>query len=306
MRVLVTGACGFIGSWLCEELTKRGYKVRALDVRDPPKYLKDLRLEFFKVDISKEPLDLVVRNVDCVVHLAALISAEESVVVPKRYHEVNVSGTLNLLIAMERQFIKKIIFASSAAVYGEPVKLPIEEDHPLRPKNPYGATKVACEAYIHAFSSSCDMKGVILRLFNVYGPRQSGEYAGVISIFISRALKNQPLIIHGDGNQVRDFIYIRDVILAIIKAVERDFDLPVVTVNIGTGKPTKIIELARLVLKLTEKEDLLIQYEKPRPGDIRESYASIKLAKELLRWKPRTPLEKGLLNTIKWFRKRLK
>ncbi|HDI74324.1 MAG: nucleoside-diphosphate sugar epimerase [Thermoprotei archaeon] len=303
MRVLVTGACGFIGSWLCEELVKRGYKVRALDVREPPEYLKDLKLEFFKVDISREPLDLVVRNVDCVVHLAALISAEESVVVPRRYHEVNVSGMLNLLMAMERQYVKKIVFASSAAVYGEPIQLPIEENHPLRPKNPYGATKVACEAYIHAFSYSYDLRGVILRLFNVYGPRQSGEYAGVISIFISRALRDQPLIIHGDGNQVRDFIYIRDVVSAIVKAIERDFDLPVVVMNIGTGNPTKIIDLARLVLKLTNKENLLIQYEKPRPGDIKESYASIDLAKDFLKWKPKTSLEKGLVSTIKWFKK---
>jgi len=301
MRVLVTGASGFIGSHVVEALTSRGHEVVAIDIApysNPPEGVQFLRLDI------RDHLRLhnVIGKVSSIVHLAALINAYESIKVPDLYHDVNVNGTLSLLKFSQDLRVEKFVFASSAAVYGEPQYLPIDEKHPLRPLNPYGATKVACEAYISAFHFTYDIPAIILRIFNAYGPRQTGAYAGVISKFIKRALSGESLIIYGDGEQTRDFIYVDDVVGAIVEALESDLNFGIF--NIGTGKATSINELAELIRKLTNRNVPVI-HEKERPGDIRHSHASIKAAEKVLKWAPKIELEEGLRITIRWYKEQL-
>jgi len=298
MRVLVTGNFGFIGCHLVKALTKRGYEVIGVDIV-PRSQVID-KAHFFKVDIRNySKLSEVVKRVDLVVHLAALTDAYESLKKPEVYHDVNVSGTLNVLRLSHSLKIEKFVFISSAAVYGEACHLPIDEEHPLRPINPYGATKVACEAYVRAFHCSYNLPAVILRIFNVYGPGQKRTYAGVISEFVKRALLGKTLVIYGDGRQTRDFVYISDVIEAIIKALESDLDFGVF--NIGTGKPVTINELAELIKNLTNRNELPITYEERRRGDVYQSYADVRRAKKILGWEAKVKLKEGLRKTIEWY-----
>ena len=191
--------------------------------------------------------------------------------------------------------MKQIIFSSSAAVYGSPIHLPIKESHPLKPLSPYAASKIAAENYLKTYSNLYGIKTTILRIFNAYGPRQTlNQYSGVITIFINNALKGKPLKIFGDGNQVRDFIYIEDVVEAFKLALEAN---RTATYNIATGKPTKIIALAKTVKQLTQTKSK-ITYTKPRKGDIRYSYADITKAKNQLGFQPKTTLKEGLKKTI--------
>ena len=198
MKALVTGSSGFIGSHIVETLVKNSYEVVAVDVVQNNSLPN--KVTFYELDIRDyTELYKAIKGVDLVIHLAALINARESIENPDLYHNVNVGGTLNILKLCRDLNVKKLIFASSAAVYGEPQYLPIDEKHPLRPLNPYGATKVACEAYISAFHSLYKIPTVILRIFNVYGPKQLEAHTGVISNFIKRALSGESLIIYGDG-----------------------------------------------------------------------------------------------------------
>ncbi|RLE72980.1 MAG: hypothetical protein DRJ45_00940, partial [Thermoprotei archaeon] len=228
---------------------------------------------------------------DIVIHLAALIDVRESVLNPNLYHDINVNGTLNILDSCIKNHVSKIIFTSSAAVYGNPMYLPIDEKHPLNPLSPYGASKAASELYISAYHYSYNIDAVIFRLFNVYGYGQSSKYAGVIKIFMENALKNRPLEIFGDGFQTRDFIYVEDVIDAIVKSMKMDIDFNIF--NIGSGKSLSINSLAKIFSKILDRE-LKIIHSKPRKGDIRHSYANIDKAKKILGWVPKTSIEDGL------------
>jgi len=298
MRVLVTGGSGFIGSHLVKALVEEGYDVVVVDIKVPNCSIEGVK--FLKLDIRNYPaLRKAIKSVELIVHLAALIDAHESVIRPNLYHEINVNGTLNILRLCKDLKIRKLIFTSSAAVYGEARYLPIDEEHSLNPLTPYGATKVACEAYISAFHSSYGISAIILRVFNAYGPKQLGTYAGVISNFIKRALSNKPLIIYGDGKQTRDFVYVSDVVKAIIKALKSNVDFGVF--NVGSGKPTSINELAELIKELTNRE-LKIVHENDRIGDVRHSYANIKRIKEVLEWVAEVELREGLRKTIEWYK----
>jgi len=298
MRVLVTGGFGFIGSHLVETLNSRGYETTVVDITSHGYQTKEI--QFLNIDIRDYTrLRNSIKKVDFIVHLAALINAHESVQVPKLYHDVNVNGTLSLLKLCRDFKVEKLVFASSAAVYGEAQYLPINEDHPLRPLNPYGATKVACEAYISAFHFSYGIPAIILRVFNTYGPKQSGAYVGVISKFIKRALLGKQLIVYGDGRQTRDFIYVSDVVEAIMRALESDLEFGIF--NVGTGKATSINELAELVKRLTNNKTLPVVHEGERSGDIRHSCADIRRARKLLKWAAKVQLKEGLRKTIKWY-----
>ena len=279
-------------------LVEEGYDVVVVDIKVPNCSIEGVK--FLKLDIRNYPaLRKAIKSVELIVHLAALIDAHESVIRPNLYHEINVNGTLNILRLCKDLKIRKLIFTSSAAVYGEARYLPIDEEHSLNPLTPYGATKVACEAYISAFHSSYGISAIILRVFNAYGPKQLGTYAGVISNFIKRALSNKPLIIYGDGKQTRDFVYVSDVVKAIIKALKSNVDFGVF--NVGSGKPTSINELAELIKELTNRE-LKIVHENDRIGDVRHSYANIKRIKEVLEWVAEVELREGLRKTIEWYK----
>jgi len=293
--ILVTGGAGFIGSHLVKELVKSGFSVRVLDNLSNGS-LENIRdalgsIEFIKGDIrDKNVVEGALKGVDAVVHLAALIDVAESVEKPELYLDVNVNGTFNVARASRK--VSAFIFASTCAVYGEPVRIPIGEDHPLSPKSPYAATKIAGEAFVQAYGNLYGYRPVILRFFNVYGPRQSKAYAGVITEFVKRAASGEPPIIFGDGEQTRDFVHVKDAAKAIIKALESDNASGIY--NIGSGVAITINDLAHLILKLAGKENVEPVHGPPRPGDIKHSQANINRAKKELGYNPSVSLEEGI------------
>lgn len=295
MQVLVTGGAGFIGSHLVRRLVAEGFHVTVLDNLSSG-HLGNLncvlsRVKFVEGDV-RDPgvVKEAASGAEAVVHLAALIDVAESIEKPRLYLDVNVLGTLNILEAAKKA--KVFVFASSAAVYGEPLSLPIEESHPLTPLSPYGATKAAGEALVHAHARVYGFRPVILRIFNVYGPKQSKAYAGVVLEFVKRVLKGEPPIIYGDGSQTRDFIYIDDVVECFVTAIRRQHVSGVF--NVGSGKAVSIKELAGRVAEVLGKPNLEPVYAPARPGDIKHSVASINKLKECLGYTPRVSLELGL------------
>jgi len=302
MRVLVTGGAGFIGSHLVALLAERGFKVRVLDNFSRSSVnLEDLGgVEVVVGDVRDyDVVSKATRGVDVVVHLAALTDASESLEIPGEYLEVNVGGTLNVCRAARG--VESLIYASSAAVYGDAL-VPVSEESPTRPISPYGASKLAGEAYVWAYSRVNGYKPVVLRLFNVYGPRQSRGYAGVISEFVRRAVRGLDLIVYGDGLQTRDFIHVRDVVELIAGIVERGGVSGVY--NIGSGAPVRIIDLAHMVIRVAGSTSRIV-HGPPRPGDIRYSQADISRAARELGFKPRVALEDGLRELVELERLRL-
>jgi UDP-glucose 4-epimerase len=300
LRVLVAGGAGFIGSHLVKALVKAGHQVRVLDnlSTGSVENLADVldAIEFVRGDVSDYgAVESAVRGVDAVVHLAALIDVAESVEKPDLYFDVNVRGTYN--VAKASRNINTFVFASSSAVYGEPIRVLIPEDHPLMPKSPYAASKISGEAFVQAFANQYGFRPVILRLFNVYGPKQSRAYAGVIIEFIRRVSRGEPPIIFSDGEQTRDFIHVGDVVEAIMLSLRNERVRGVF--NIGSGEGVTINHLARLILKLMGREDLKPIYAPPRPGDIRHSIADISRARKELGFKPKVGLEAGIKELIK-------
>lgn len=304
--VLVTGGAGFIGSWTVEKLVSRGYRVVVLDnlqyglIDNLSSVISDI--VFIKGDVrDTELLNNVFKKYRfyAVIHLAALVGVEEVSRNPYEGYSVNVYGTFNLLEISRRYGVKRFVYASSAAIYGEPISLPIKEDHPLNPKNFYGATKLAGEVLVNSYLLSYGLSTISLRYFNVYGPRmRSGPYAGVIYVFINNALQSKPLVIYGDGLQTRDFIYIEDVAEANLLALESD---ATGSYNIGSGSHISIKKLAHKILKFMDREDLGVVHDKPRIGDIKHSLADIGRAIKILGWRPKTKFEDGLKRTIKYY-----
>lgn len=311
LRVLVTGGAGFIGSNVVGRLFKDGFEVYVVDdfSRGSVEFLKpyiDSGLRIFKLDVSSPSFvsSLSDYRFDVIIHLAALISVEESNLFPYRYHEVNVGGTLNALELARRVNAGKFIFMSSAAVYGDPVTLPVNELHPLNPKSIYAASKVEGELLVGVYRRLYGVKSVSLRLFNAYGPGQRlSDYSGVIRIFIENALRGVPLTIYGDGMQTRDFIYIDDVVKAIMLFVENsDFNFDVY--NVGSGVPTRIIDLASMVIKLVDKR-VDLNFAPERPGDVKFSYADISRIRGEFNFNCSVDLREGLARTISYVSKQM-
>jgi UDP-glucose 4-epimerase len=311
-RVVVTGGAGFIGSRLVRELLGRGYYVVVLDnfCSGSWENLRGLRgkggLEVVDGDVRDgRVVRKVMKGVDGVVHLAALIDVEASVSDPFETHGVNVNGTLNVLHAAVKAGVGRFVFASSTAVYGDVNPLPLREDYPPRLISPYAASKAAAEGYCRAFNRCYGLGTVVLRYFNVYGTGQrNSAYSGVITRFLENAFRGEPLVVYGDGGQTRDFIYVDDVIEATVLALEGD-GVEGETFNICTGKPTSVNELVRIVKEIV-KRDLKVIYEKPRKGDIRNNYGDPLKAERILGFKAKTSLKKGLMKLIKSFRNELK
>lgn len=293
MRVLVTGGAGFIGGHVAVFLSEKGYEVTALDNLERPSRssLERLREAGVPLLVSDLREEASCSGFDVVVHAAAYIDVAESVEKPAEYFENNVVATAKLAKACAESGVKLFVFLSSAAVYGEPAYLPVREDHPARPISPYGLSKLAAEQVLELFNRVYGLSYLTFRLFNVYGPGQSAAYAGVIAKFVERAARGLPPVIFGDGEQTRDFIHVRDVARALLRALEREVKNEVF--NIASGKPTSILELARLVLKLAGLRAEPV-FEKPRPGDIKHSYADITKARQLLGFQPAVSLEEGL------------
>lgn len=299
-KVLVTGGAGFIGSHLVDKLISRGYSVVVLD------NFHSGKIESFREILGRESFEMIegdirdrkavreaMDGVDAVVHLAALIDVEESVNNPFETHNVNVNGTLNILVEAARSGVKKCVFASSTAVYGEANPLPLKEEHPPKPTSPYAASKVSAECYCRVFNSCYGLDTVILRCFNVYGLGQkNGAYSGVITRFLQNALKGEPLIVYGDGKQTRDFIHVDDVVEATVLALE-NANSNGETFNVCTGKPTAVNELLQIVKEVMERA-LKVIYDKPRKGDIKNNYGDPSKAEEILGFKAKISLREGL------------
>jgi UDP-glucose 4-epimerase len=299
-NVLVTGGAGFIGSHVVDSLVDCGYGVRVVDDLSTGKlsniegHLNSGRVDFVKGDVKDvEFVRKCVRDVGAVVHLAAITSVPFSVENPNLTFDTNVAGTLNLLISCAEEKVRKFVLISSCAVYGEPMYLPVDEKHSTSPISPYAESKLVAEDFCVGFHEKQLLKSVVLRLFNVYGPRQGvNDYSGVITRFVERTKQGLPLVVYGDGSQIRDFVHVSDVVEAVLCSMESK-DAEGEVFNIGVGKPTSILELAETVSELTGVNSEIF-FDKPRPGDIMHSYADISKAEKLLGYRPTLSLRQGL------------
>lgn len=297
--MLVTGAAGFIGSHIVEDL-----KIPlALDnFSTSNKYSRDFLInspaKIFKGDIcDQKVLREALDGVSTVYHQAAISSVARSIADPLETNRSNVVGTLTLLKVCAECSVKNVVFASSSGVYGDCKSLPITETVQSSPKSPYAASKIAGEYYADVFHELYGLNCASLRYFNVFGPRQDpkSEYAAVVPKFIRAALSNKPLTIYGDGGQTRDFIYVKDVVLANKSAVGTNG-----AYNIASGQKTTISGLAEAIIRLTDSKSKIIHGD-ARLGEIRHSLADISKAKKELSWKPQHSLEKALKLTIDWY-----
>ncbi len=301
---LTTGGAGFIGSHLVDLLLERGNRVRVVDdlsTGSRRNLSRNHAVEFLQGDV-RDPAFLAkaIGKVDGVFHLAAISSVERSVLEPEHVHSVNVSGTLSVLEASRRAGVKRLVFVSSASAYGDCDRLPLLEDCCLQPLSPYGASKVAGEVYVGVFHRLGFLETVILRPFNIFGPRQdpASPYSGVISIFARNAISGEKPQLFGDGKQTRDFLYVGDLCHALLLAMETEGARGQV-INIASGRETTIQEVGETIFRLRGSR-FEPQFMPPRAGDIRRSLASIERAKEVLGWEPRISLEDGLRRTLDW------
>ncbi|NQE46123.1 UDP-glucose 4-epimerase [ANME-1 cluster archaeon GoMg2] len=301
MKIVITGGAGFIGSNIAEVLSKDN-EVIVLDNLSTGKRgnTKDLDIKFVEGSITDlELLQTVFKDVDYVLHQAAIPSVPRSIKDPIASNNANINGTLNVLVAARDRSVKKVIYASSSSVYGDTPKLPKREDMTPNPLSPYAVAKLTGEYYCNVFNEVYGLKTVALRYFNVYGPKQDpySDYAAVIPKFVSKISGDEPPVIYGDGLQTRDFTFVNDVVAANIRAMRSD---ATGVFNIASGSRITIKELAELVMKLMDK-NLKVVLKEPRKGDVKHSLADISRAKAAFDYEPGYRLEKGLEETIRWF-----
>jgi len=300
MKILVTGGMGFIGTHLINSLDSDEFEISILDnTKEPHLFKTKKNISIIDADIQDyELIKNSVQGFDTIIHLAAKISVSESILYPELIHNVNVTGTLNLLRSCVTNNIKNFIAASSASVYGASLEHPLTEKSQTIPISMYGASKLAMEHYIQSFSYSHGINALSLRFFNIYGEGQNSEYSGVITKFINMIQNDQPLQIFGDGTSTRDFISIHDVINSIKNSLYNVSGKKGTAYNISSGTSTSILDLVEL-MKNISKKDLPIIFSKPKISDIKHSSSSIKLANEELNYYPKINLKQGLEQLMK-------
>lgn len=294
MTILLTGGAGFIGSHIVDRLVELGHKTIIIDNLSSGKR-KNINKEactYFQ-DINDGLMEIFKeQEIDYVIHLAAQTSVINSVKNPYNDAKANVLGTINLLECCRKHGVKKIVFASTGgAIYGNPQYLPMDENHPINPLSPYGLNKYVAERYLELYKEFYGIDYVALRYSNVYGPRQDpyGE-AGVVAIFIDKLMNNEKPSIFGTGGQTRDFIYVSDVVDANIIALEKGSG----AYNIGTGIPTSVNEIFKLLQKVTKNHNIKPIYAEERTGEVKHCYLNCKKAEKELDWEPKVSLEEGL------------
>ena len=298
MHVLVTGGAGFIGSHLVDRLLIDGHEVRVLDdfsTGHRENLMHHERLAVTQGSVADfVTVDKLMQGVEWVFHEAAVASVPKSVDDPLGTHGVNYLGTLHVLEAARRHGVARVVFAASAAAYGDLPGLPKREDMPVSPLSPYAVDKMASEYACYVYHRLYGLATVCLRYFNVFGPRQdpSSPYSGVISIFMDRLRRGETPTIYGDGGQIRDFVYVADVVEANLRAVASEPAAGRV-INVASGRPVTLLELLTTIGHIAGV-DVRPRFEKPRVGDIRESLANISLAEELMDWRPGYSLREGL------------
>ena len=306
MRYLVTGGAGFIGSNTVDELVRRGHSVVVLDDLSSGKEenLAEVRnkITFMKGSIIDiEVVRKAMHEADYVLHLAARTSVPRSVKDPIETNRINIDGTLNVLVAARDAKVKRVVFAASSSAYGETPTLPKVETMQPVPISPYGVTKFVGELYAQTFGRCYGLENVSLRYFNIFGPRQDPDspYSGVLSRFSTAFLDTTPPVVFGDGEQTRDFTYVDNAVQANILACEAP-SASGRTFNIGTGHAVSLNQVLLMLQKVSGKT-LVTKYEPSREGDIRDSLADIRLAKEFLGYEPAVMFEEGLQRTYLWY-----
>ena len=301
MKILVTGGAGFIGSWVTKMLLDQGHEVTVLDsLVHGYKENVDTRANLIIGDINDpQKTKEALKGVDAVIHMAGLIVVPESVKDPIKYTENNVLGTITLLESMREVGVKKIIFSSSACVYGSPDKLPIKEDTPLHPDNPYGATKAAIEAFLQAYHANFGFDVTILRYFNPYGPgKVYPPITHAIPNFIMSTLSKKPVPLYWKGEQIRDFIYIEDLAQAHIDVLKLSgFNI----FNLGMEEGVKVKDVVDLIFDVVGYKVPISDLGK-RAGDVHASYASSEKLKKAVGWKAKVDLREGLKRTIDYYK----
>lgn len=300
MNFLITGAAGFLGSALANSLAREGHQVRGLDdlsTGDPRTLSPDVH--FTRGDVNDRPrLWTLLQEVDVVYHLAARVSVPESVLYPRDYNAVNVGGTVSLMEAIHDVGVKRVVLASSGAVYGDIPDQPLREDMIPNPRSPYAVSKLAAEYYVRTIGSLWGIETVSLRIFNAYGPGQHlpPSHPPVVPHYLKQALRGGTLVAHGDGTQTRDYIYVDDVVAAMIAAATAP-RLDGLVINVGSGEECPVKELVRDVLRVTGSKANVV-YNAQSSGGVSRMRADLSLAREKLRFQPSIKLEEGLRLTL--------
>jgi UDP-glucose 4-epimerase len=300
MNFLITGAAGFLGSALANRLAREGHQVRGLDdlsTGDPQALSPDVL--FTRGDVNDRPkLWTLLQDVDCVYHLAARVLVAESILYPREYNAVNVGGTVSLMEAMRDVGVRRVVLISSGAVYGDQGAQPLREDAPLNPRSPYAVSKLCAEYYVRTIGDLWNIETVVLRVFNAYGPGQHlpPSHPPVIPNFLRQAVRNGTLVIHGDGNQTRDYVFVDDVVNAMVAAATAP-GVNRAIINVGAGTETISRELANLVQHITKSNAEVVYSPRTDPG-VSRMCADLTLAREQLGYRPRVSLEEGLRLTL--------
>ncbi|MBI3287602.1 MAG: NAD-dependent epimerase/dehydratase family protein [Chloroflexi bacterium] len=324
MRILITGGAGFLGSALAHHLAAQGHRVSVLDdlsAGDPnalsaprSEYGSSLRgselmsetsteISLTRGDVRDIPkLWTLLRDIDCVYHLAARVSVPESILYPVEYNAVNVGGTVSLMAAARDAKVKRVVFASSGTIYGDQEGQPISETAIPHPPNPYAVTKIASEYYVSSLGQLWGIQTVILRIFNAYGPGQAAPptHAPVIPQFVRQALRGGTLVVYGGGEQSRDFIYVDDVVRA-LGAAARSPGAVGRMINVGSGRELSIDELVRKLEGLAGRS-LSVLHSDAQSGGVSRARADIRLARELLDFQPQVSTEEGLERMLAFYR----
>lgn len=300
MNFLITGAAGFLGSHLANRLVLEKHHVRGIDdlsTGEPDSLSSEVL--FTRGDVNDRPkLWTLLQDVDCVYHLAARVSVPESIIYPREYNAVNVNGTVSLMEAMRDVGVRRVVFISSGAVYGDQTEQPVNENAFTFPGSPYAVSKLAGEFYVRTIGDLWGIETVSLRVFNAYGPGQHlpASHPPVIPYFLKQAIRGGTIVIHGDGNQTRDYVYLDDAIFAMIAAATAP-GLDNLVINVGSGTETTLRELVRLIMEVTNSSAEVVYSPRVNAG-VSRTCADIRLAREKLAYSPSISLGDGLRKTI--------
>ncbi|MEW5868033.1 MAG: NAD-dependent epimerase/dehydratase family protein [Chloroflexota bacterium] len=300
MNFLITGVAGFLGSHLANHLVREGHQVRGLDdlsAGDPEVLSPDVL--FTRGDVNDRPkLWTLLQEVDCVYHLAARVLVPESVLYPREYNAVNVGGTVSLMEAMRDVGVRRVVFISSGAVYGDQGEQPLKESASPNPRSPYAVSKLAAEYYVRTIGDLWGIETVSLRVFNAYGPGQHlpASHAPVIPNFLRQAMRGSSLVIHGEGAQTRDYVYVDDVVNAMISAATAP-GINQQVINIGSGVETSVRDLVRMIMEVSGVKVEIISNPRTDPG-VSRMCADLSLGRERLGYQPYFSLQEGLRLTL--------
>jgi UDP-glucose 4-epimerase len=300
MNFLITGAAGFLGSALANRLAREGHQVRGLDnlsTGDPQSLVPDVH--FTRGDVNDRPkLWTLLQEVDCIYHLAARVSVQESVLYPSDYNAANVGGTVSLMEAMRDVGVRRVVLVSSGAIYGDQQAQPLREDMVPTPRSPYAVSKLAAEYYVRTIGALWGIETVCLRVFNAYGPGQHlpPSHPPVVPYFLKQALRGGSLIVHSDGNQTRDYVYVDDVISGLVAAATAP-NINGMVINIGSGREISVRDMLKLVMDITGSTAEII-YNPKTAGGVSRMCADLTLAMQKLNYYSSISLEDGLRLTL--------